>query len=132
MSRGIDDHEGKKYLRLIYSAHPENTRLPISVDVYAVLEAFGVTCPARAHCIKKLLACGNRGKGSELNDLIGADAALSRAIELQRQRDQAKQERKEEFTDKEEKQILEDREEGFRSHCINCGCYTTHCLCERS
>jgi len=87
---GIDKHEGKKYLRLIHSAKPDNVRQPISVDVYAVLVAFGVTCPARAHAIKKLLCCGNRGKGSELDDLKGVLAAVSRAIQLQEIADQEK------------------------------------------
>lgn len=91
MPKSIMEHEGKKYLRLIHSAtgvalddkgHP-----CVSVDVYAVLEAFGVTCPARAHAIKKLLCCGNRSKGSELDDLLGAEAAVARAINLQQLRD---------------------------------------------
>ena len=74
----ILSHEGKKYLR--------NIRSPlgsiIQVDVYAVLKAFNVTCPATAHAIKKLLCAGQRGKGKVLDDLIGAKAALCRAIEL--------------------------------------------------
>lgn len=88
MPKAIDEHEGKKYLRLIHSARPDNTRPPISIDVYAVLVAFKVTCPARAHAIKKLLCCGNRDKGSEMADLLGVEAAVARAIQLQAQRDQ--------------------------------------------
>lgn len=91
MPKDIDEHEGQKYLRLIHSAHPENERPPISVDVYAVLVAFGVTCPARAHAVKKLLCCGNRGKGSEMADLLGVEAAVARAIELQADRDRGEQ-----------------------------------------
>lgn len=84
-SEPITSHEGSKYLRVIHDAAPN---LPadegaIHVDVYAVLVAFGVTCPARQHCLKKLLCAGTRGKGDELADLIGAEAALNRAIELQ-------------------------------------------------
>jgi hypothetical protein len=41
----IKDHEGKKYLRAIHSAENNDT---INVDVYCVIKAFGVTCPARA------------------------------------------------------------------------------------
>jgi hypothetical protein len=59
----------------------------INVDVYSVLEAYKVTCPARAHAIKKLLCAGQRGKGEELADLIGALAAVNRAIDLQKQRE---------------------------------------------
>ena len=87
MTKNIIQHEGSKYLRTINSS-VNNTS--IQTDVYAVLEAFNVTCPAIAHCIKKLLCCGIRGKGDKMADLIGAEAALSRAIELQKQREQQK------------------------------------------
>jgi len=88
MSKPIHAHEGSKYLREIHGVYSTTgDKQSVQVDVYAVLEAFGVTCPARAHCIKKLLACGNRGKGNEMLDLIGAEAAVARAIDLQKQRD---------------------------------------------
>lgn len=77
-------HEGKKYLRKIVSPVDGAS---IEVDVYAVLEAFRVTCPARAHAVKKLLAAGERGKGSAMADLVGADAAVQRAIQLQQDRE---------------------------------------------
>jgi hypothetical protein len=76
----IENHEGKKYLKSIRPADGKGD--PINVDVYEVLVAFGVTCPARAHAIKKLLFAGQRGKGNSTDDLIGAAAAVSRAIEL--------------------------------------------------
>ena len=75
----ITEHEGKKYLRAIQSAVNHDT---VEVDVYCVLKAFGVTCPAKQHAIKKLLTAGQRNKGNELDDLLGAEAALSRAIEM--------------------------------------------------
>ena len=50
----------------------------------------GLTCPAVAHCVKKLLCAGRRGKGSVLDDLIGAEAALSRAVELEKQRNRTR------------------------------------------
>lgn len=86
MIQTIDQHEGKKYLRTIKSPVQD---MSIQVDVYAVLIAFKVECPARAHAIKKLLCAGGRGKGSELDDLVGAMAALNRAIELQKDEDAA-------------------------------------------
>lgn len=76
----VAEHEGKKYLHSIHSAITEES---IQIDVYAVLKAFNVVCPARAHAIKKLLCCGNRGKGTEKQDLEGALAAINRAIDLQ-------------------------------------------------
>jgi hypothetical protein len=86
MTKNLLQHKGVKYLRSIHDAiHPG--KIIAQVDVYSVIEAFGVTCPGRQQAIKKLLCCGNRGKGSQLDDLIGAEAALSRAIELQKTRE---------------------------------------------
>lgn len=53
------------------------------IDVYAVLEAFQVTCPARQHAIKKLLCSGIRGKGDVNQDLTEALQAVERAIEME-------------------------------------------------
>lgn len=87
MVEHIHDHQGRKYLRLIRGWKEDGSPAePIRVDVYRVLVAFGVTCPATAHAVKKLLTAGERGKGSRLDDLVGADAALSRAIEDERER----------------------------------------------
>lgn len=83
MGNPITEHEGKKYLRTIRAADGDGA---VNVDVYAVLEAFGVTCPARAHAIKKLLCCGTRGKGDAIADLQGVLAAVNRAVELERHR----------------------------------------------
>jgi hypothetical protein len=81
---GIERHEGAKYLCLIYSAVVPDTA--VSADVYAVLEAFGVTCPATQHAVKKLLCAGWRGKGDRMADLTGALAAVCRAVELEKGR----------------------------------------------
>jgi hypothetical protein len=87
-SQGIEAHEGAKYLRQIHSAYMREPGIAacVMVDVYCVLVAFDVDCPAVAHAVKKLLTAGQRGKGSALDDLIGAQAAISRAIELERLR----------------------------------------------
>ena len=53
-------------------------------DVYSVLEAFGVTCPARQHAIKKLLMPGQRGAKGEIQDLDEALVSVSRAIDMAR------------------------------------------------
>jgi hypothetical protein len=55
-------------------------------DVYSVLVAFGVTCPARAHAIKKLLMPGQRGAKGEVQDLKEALTSVSRAIDMVRAR----------------------------------------------
>ena len=57
-----------------------------SIDVYDVLNAFGVTCPAAQHAIKKLLMPDKRGPKSELDDLIEARASVDRAIDLAHER----------------------------------------------
>lgn len=72
---------GSKYLRSV----------PCSilghVDVYSVIDAFSVACPARAHAIKKLLCAGLRGKGDTLQDLREARDAVERAIQMQEARE---------------------------------------------
>lgn len=77
----ITEHEGRKYLRPVTCAV---TGATAHVDVYEVLLAWAVACPARQHAVKKLLAAGTRGKGDALADLLGAQAAVSRAIEFAR------------------------------------------------
>lgn len=52
-------------------------------DVYDVLDAFEVRCPARQHAIKKLLCAGQRGNKAEAQDLAEALTAVQRAIELE-------------------------------------------------
>lgn len=69
------DYGRTKYRRRIQDIDNPNA---VVVDVYSVLEAFGVTCPARAHAIKKLLAAGVRGKGNEVSDLEEAKVAIER------------------------------------------------------
>lgn len=73
-----------KYLRRVYDARP-GVAEPIDthVDVYSVLEAYHVTCPARQHAIKKLLCAGIRGKGDQLQDLREAKEAVEQAIHMQ-------------------------------------------------
>jgi hypothetical protein len=52
------------------------------VDVYDVLVAFDVTCPAIQHALKKLLCTGIRGHKDAAQDLIEASNSITRAIEL--------------------------------------------------
>ncbi len=71
---------GDKYARVIRSSRFGGE--PLRVDVYDVIAAYAVTCPAVAHACKKLLAAGLRGKGSRLQDLAEARDAVARAVEL--------------------------------------------------
>lgn len=63
-------NEGDKYKRLIVTDEGE-----LMVDVYDVLDAFEITCPALAHALKKALCTGTRGvKGfdQDIDELIGS------------------------------------------------------------
>jgi len=53
------------------------------VDVYWVLTAWEVHCPAVAHAVKKLLCAGQRGVKDRVRDLEEAVASVKRAIELE-------------------------------------------------
>jgi len=66
-------HIGNKYVKEIRGE---------KVDVYDVLTAYKVTCPARAHAIKKLLMAGQRGHKDEEQDLKEAIQAIERSINL--------------------------------------------------
>lgn len=56
-------------------------------DVYDVLTAFGVTCPAQAHAVKKALMPGLRGSKSVDQDFMEAIQSLERARELHQKRE---------------------------------------------
>lgn len=77
MSKNDFNQSGSKYLREMRCS--VNGR----VDVYAVLDAFDVVCPARQHAIKKLLCSGIRGKGDVIQDLKEARDAVDRAIQME-------------------------------------------------
>ena len=53
------------------------------VDVYDILSAYGVTNPADAHAIKKMLCPGQRGAKDGIQDRQEAIVSLQRAIELE-------------------------------------------------
>ena len=55
----------------------------VVIDVYDVLVAFGVTNPAIAHAVKKLLMPGQRGHKDRATDIDEAIASLHRAREIE-------------------------------------------------
>ena len=69
-----DEPKANKYQRQINGA---------TLDVYDVLQAWGVTNPAIQHAIKKLLQPGQRGHKDLLQDLQEAHESIVRAIELE-------------------------------------------------
>lgn len=54
------------------------------IDVYDLLVAYNVTCPATAHAIKKLLMPGERHAKTWEQDINEAIASLERAKELRK------------------------------------------------
>lgn len=54
----------------------------VTVDVYDVLQAWGVTNPALQHLIKKALQPGQRGHKTEQQDMADIVASALRAQEL--------------------------------------------------
>ena len=74
---------GAKYQRTVFSCVSDDA---CTIDVYSVLDAFEVNCPARAHAIKKLLLAGERGVKSCDQDLEEAKSAIMRAIQLEQKR----------------------------------------------
>ena len=76
---------GNKYKRTIYP------NAAGQIDVYDVLVAFDVTCPARQHAIKKLLCAGLRGKGNAMQDLAEASMAVDRAMEIEDRKNQLRE-----------------------------------------
>ena len=74
---------GNKYHRTITQTLPGDTHgCSVVVDVYDVLQAFGVDCPALQHAVKKLLCAGLRGAKSAEQDIEEAASSCRRAIEL--------------------------------------------------
>ncbi|AHK11854.1 hypothetical protein S349_64 [Shewanella sp. phage 3/49] len=73
-----DRVSSNKYEREITDRYGKSSH----VDVYDVLLAFDVTCPATQHAIKKLLCSGVRGHKDAAQDLIEAKESITRAIEL--------------------------------------------------
>lgn len=55
------------------------------VDVYDVLNAFNVICPAMAHGVKKCLAPGQRGVKDSIQDKNEAIASIKRSIEIEKE-----------------------------------------------
>ena len=85
----MSDHElpvlspGSKYKRMIRQTLPEGHAGAFVVcDVYDVLRAWDVTCPAIQHAVKKLLQPGKRGSKSAAQDLREAIGSIERAIQL--------------------------------------------------
>jgi len=78
VNRDIERFSGNKYVKPI----SDKSGNIAQVDVYDVLKAFNVTCPATQHAVKKLLCSGARGHKDIVTDLKEARDSIVRAIEL--------------------------------------------------
>ena len=54
-----------------------------TIDVYRVLDLFGVSNPCIQHAVKKLLCAGQRGIKDQKQDVQEAIASLVRYLEMQ-------------------------------------------------
>lgn len=70
--------KGEKYKHSMKDANG----VIIRVDIYDVLKAFDIRCPAIQHAIKKLLCAGKRGHKDTITDLNEAINSIHRAKEL--------------------------------------------------
>ena len=65
-----------------YKHYQKNVEHLKWIDVYRVLDLFGVSNPCLQHATKKLLCAGNRGVKDELKDVQEAIASLTRYLEI--------------------------------------------------
>ena len=52
------------------------------IDVYRVIDLFGVTDPCLQHALKKVMAAGQRGAKNARKDISEAIDSLSRKLEM--------------------------------------------------
>lgn len=71
-----------RYSRRVWYWDEAGRRHPVPIDVYDVLTAYEVSCPAIGHAVKKLLCPGQRGHKDRLTDLKEAAVSIERAIQL--------------------------------------------------
>jgi len=81
----VNRRSGFKYVRSIPCSIKDDSGITF-IDVYTVLDAYVVQCPARQHAVKKLLCAGLRGKGDVLQDLQECLDVVKRAIEMEQAR----------------------------------------------
>ena len=77
-----DEYEYKEKRSITTSKYTKQIH-GVSVDVYDVLMAWGVTNPALQHLIKKALQCGQRGHKDNQQDLQDIIDSAIRAKELE-------------------------------------------------
>lgn len=66
-----------------HSHYKKNVAHLSFIDVYRVIDLFGVTHPALQHALKKVLCAGGRGQKDWVKDVQEAIDSLNRALEMQ-------------------------------------------------
>jgi len=69
-----------KEVKIVTNKYQREIKPGVYVDVYDVLKAFEVSCPAMAHAIKKCLAPGQRGVKDAEQDKEEAIMSITRSI----------------------------------------------------
>lgn len=67
---------------MTYDHYKKDVRHLEMIDVYRVIELFGVTHPALQHALKKVLCAGDRGAKDWEKDVKEAIDSLNRALEM--------------------------------------------------
>jgi len=65
-----------------YDHYKKDVKHLDTLDVYRVLDLFGVTQPALQHAVKKLLCAGQRGAKDYERDLREAHDSIARALQM--------------------------------------------------
>ncbi len=55
------------------------------IDIYRILDLYGVESPALQHAIKKLLCSGQRGYKNEYQDVVEAAKSIDRWLDMRRE-----------------------------------------------
>ncbi|MNI61440.1 hypothetical protein D3C73_1167120 [compost metagenome] len=71
-----------KYDRLIIGRDADGKAVVVTVDVYRVLEAFGVTSAPLQHLVKKALCAGLRGHKDRTQDLSDILLSAQKAVDM--------------------------------------------------
>lgn len=79
-----------KYDRLILGRNAKGEAEEVTVDVYRVIEAFGVTSAPLQHLIKKALCAGLRGHKDYIEDLGDIIASARQALEIEREHEEVR------------------------------------------
>ena len=88
----------------------------VTVDVYDVLKAFNVTCPALQHLIKKALCAGLRGHKNRTQDLQDIVDSALRAQCLD----------KDDAVQRQQEDLIAEAEQLAKGSGFNCGGFVSH------